>query len=1252
MGMRVIHKAAFLLGTGIFLITGSTILAQIPSRAYEGRSAGEQAGVSGPRFPSSVAYRSDNPHLQKIKDPSGDYLRIFLAGHHQTSEPGKPEMPVYSRLIEVPEGMDVVITLSDVKSRTIKFSNEGMRNAELYPAQPARTKNEIQDQKITVKDKELYERKGIIGHDTVIVTHEGIFRGHNLVNIAVYPAFYNPASGYIDLITSMNIDLTLKPSATKGDEEPSASDDKGGYASSAYITGYADRPVNMIIVTDSIFRKHLNPLIEWKMLKGIKTKVFYREQGTADTVYYHLKQKISEFYNNSTAEGIPVEYLLIVGDPSLIPTSRGTTNVSDLYYGEFDGEGDYIPELFIGRLPVSDTTQLKAAVKKIIDYETFNYQPTNDFWSSALVTAGNATGFELYMNGQVQYIFNNYLNKDPSIDAVRWFYPDAQIKDDSLKILFNKGLSLLNYTGHGEAAGFSDPVFKASMVSSLTNENEYPLIIANACRTAQINVTPCFGTSMVTAQAKGAIGYIGCTNDSYWTDDFYWAVGPGTPAVDITYETSGTGAFDRLFHSHDEPPGEWFYTMGQINFSGNMSVSSSTSPRKKYYWETYMLLGDPSLSPYIGKPDTLDIDLPDMLPDELSSLSFFSTPFAYAALSDFDTLWDAKFISHSGNISLSVPEGDKDSCLLVITGQNMAPYMKTMYFGPVPGAFIVAENIVFDDALGNGDGVPDYGEEINLQVTLRNLGEGYSSNLTAALSVISGMITINSGSAPVGVLGPGEARQINGKFIFTVSDDIEDGELASLLMNLTDSGDEYNFGIDMTLHAPQLRIISAIHDDISTGNSNFLPDPGETVNIRVKVKNEGSSATTGTVYLTSSGPLLQVKSPEMGIGNIGPGEEKKVIFGCDISDLAYPGTVLPFDVRFVCGNYEAEATFSLSTGKTRETWEFDRFDIFPWIPQETDPWTITSSLSYENTHSARSGVIADKSESVLAINVNNPVKDTVSFYSRVSSEPNYDELIFRIDSVNTFRISGDIPWTLYQAVLAPGVHYLEWAYTKDVSLSGGLDAAWIDQITFPDISFLEADLHIDTVYPPPASADLDNVTISGRIINVGQNALTSFPLAYKLNDGDLVNETFYVKIDPGDSVDVSFAQKCILQPDVSYLISIISRLPEDGYAGNDTASVSFIRSATGPAIPAGSVRLLPNPFFDTFVLEIDFEGDQAADMELIDASGREVMRFPYGLIPGRNRIPIDCRHLASGIYTLRINIDGKSSSMRVVKVKR
>ena len=1242
--MRVNHKAVVLLAAGFMFLCQSQAQGPAPNRPD--KQDGSFAGVS--RHPDAISYRSRTPQLRKIDDPTGEYCRIVLPGHHYTSETGKPELPVYSRIVEVPQGMKVKVALSGIVSSKIRFADHGLNEAQIYPSQPGRTKNEVQDQKVVVKDRKIYESKGTISHDTVVISTVGTFRSHELINIAIYPAFYDPSGAYVDLITSMNVSISYVPSETKGITQGTNSDDKSGYASDSYITGYTDQPINMIVVADSIFIKHLKPLIRWKLLKGIKTTVIYKRPGPADTVYSDLKARISASYSSMLAKGNPPQYLLIVGDPALIPTARGTSNVSDLYYGEFDGEGDYIPELFIGRLPVSDTTQLKAVVKKIIDYETLNYTTGNNFWARALVTAGNAPGFENYMNGQVGYIYNNYLSKVAYLNAFRWKYPESGVKDDSLKLLFNQGLSILNYTGHGEASGFSDPVFKVPNVNELTNKNEYPLIIANACRTAQINVASCFGTAMVNASEKGAVGYIGCTNDSYWVEDFFWAIGPGNPGTDVTYENTGAGAFDRLFHTHSELPGEWYYTMGQINFAGNMSVSASTSQRKKYYWETYMLLGDPSMTPLIGKPDTFKIEMPDTLPQFLTTLNFFTTPFAYAALSDFDTLWDAKFVSPSGAISLKIPAGVKDSCLLIITGQNMVPYFKVFHFGPVAGAFITIRDIVFDDSEGNNNGAPDYGERIRLKITVRNLGQGASLGLGADLSVLSGQITLENSSALIGVLAPGASFTIN-TIYFKVSDEAKDGELASLLLNLSDASDDYLFGIDMTLRAPELRIISSVHDDSMTGNSNFLPDAGETIILNVRVKNEGSSATSGTVSVKNPGSGGSLQIPDIETGTLAPGAEKVLGFEVTISDQALPGTIIPYDIQFVCGKYETHGRWFLSTGKTRETWEFDRFDVFPWIQKGEYPWTITSLTSFENIKSARSGIIPNKAESVLSIFVNNPVKDTISFYSQVSSEANYDTLVFRIDSINEFALSGDIPWTKMQSVLKPGVHYLEWVYKKDVSLSGGLDAAWIDQVSFPDISFLEADLQIDTVFPPLATEQLSSITVKGRVVNLGRTTLTSFPLAYRINDGELVNETFFVKIDPGDTVDVSFTKKCILIADHSYLIYILSRLPEDGYAGNDTAYTSFLRSDVGPDLADETVRLLPNPFTEMFILEIDVTDGDRADIELTDLTGRVVLKSAEGLVPGTNRITIDGSRLAAGAYILRVSMGSKSFTMKVIK---
>ncbi len=331
--MRVKQRATAVLAAIMLLLN----LPDADSQAYAGRTAGDKPGVKVSRQLSDFIYRSGESEFQTITDPSGKYLRLFLPGHHQSPETGQPELPVWSRLVEVPDGMEVVVSISEVSSRRIRFADRGAPQAELFPAQPARTKNQVRDDRITVKDRKAYGSRNTLMHDTVRVTHEGIFRGRRLANIAVYPAFYNPGGRYVDLITSMKVEIGFRPEATKGEEDTEDPVNKGGFASDSYITGYTDRPVHMIIVTDSIFRKHLEPLVRWKTLKGIRTTVIYRKSGPADTVYKDLKNRISTVYFSLQEKGIPVHYLMIAGDQSIIPTSQGTTFVSDLYYGEFDG---------------------------------------------------------------------------------------------------------------------------------------------------------------------------------------------------------------------------------------------------------------------------------------------------------------------------------------------------------------------------------------------------------------------------------------------------------------------------------------------------------------------------------------------------------------------------------------------------------------------------------------------------------------------------------------------------------------------------------------------------------------------------------------------------------------------------------------------------------------------------------------------------------------------------------------------------
>ena len=94
----------------------------------------------------------------------------------------------------------------------------------------------------------------------------------------------------------------------------------------------------------------------------------------------------------------------------------------------------------------------------------------------------------------------------------------------------------------------------------------------------------------------------------------------------------------------------------------------------------------------------------------------------------------------------------------------------------------------------------------------------------------------------------------------------------------------------------------------------------------------------------------------------------------------------------------------------------------------------------------------------------------------MSSEANYDFLVFYIDGVEQDRWSGDLGWNSKTFETTAGQHSYTWAYIKDYSVNGGTDAAWIDYIMLPphlDETEEQAILPL-TLHPNPTS---DQVTV-------------------------------------------------------------------------------------------------------------------------------------------------------------------------------
>jgi hypothetical protein len=1262
-------KRAFLLAS--FLLFSASSMGQA-GKSYKYQLDGnlQKSDVLIGKESLVINYSISEINIENISNSKDSYYRITIPGHTSTSFPGKPELPVFSRLISIPEGAECKIKISDVRSTKINPSGKKIEGM-LFPSQASETKALQQRKPEFIIDRKIYAARGIIYSDTVMIESLGTVRNKKLANILISPVSYNPLSNVLEVITSMKIEITFIYSNSKVSKSLisestlfSESLEKGilNYSNVDLIPGFSDNPVKMVIITDTAFRKQLEPFIKWKTQKGFKLNILYKGAGLAGNTYEQLKDTLTKIYKSATVADPPPDYLLIIGDVNRVPY-YGTGNATDMYYGEFDGNGDYLPEMYIGRLPVSDTTEVKSVINKIIQYEKFQFADTNTFYSRAIATAGYADGFAKYMNGQVKYAVSNYLTKYNKIDAYRYNYyqrppspllePSLKATKDSILNQINQGVSFINYTGHGDASTWLH--LNISMDTTIfKNKNMYPFVISNACRTAQFNLPNSLGNRMVVTGGKGAIGFIGCSGDSYWDEDFYWAVGAGTPSADPTYETTGLGAYDRLFHTHNESPSNWYFTMGQIVYGGNLAVSASTSSWKKYYWETYNLVGDPSVIPILGKPDLFNVSLPDTLPNNLKSLTLKIDPFAYVAVSHFDTLWDASYSSPSGSVTLDLPGLSNDSCLIVITGQNKIPVIKTIHFSSFSNVFINLTSTSINDSQGNNNGQADFGEKLYLSLKISNLGLTNATGLYAKISTKSKWATITKDSSYIGTL-PGRSDIVlsDGPGI-TISESVPDMQRITFELTLKDLTSSKTYLVDIVAHAPSLQIITSLIDDSVLGNGNYIADPGETFSLIFKVKNTGSSDISGQFKIVGVIPAQDVTILGPSVKSSGLlkfGEITDIPMTVKLSETAASGSSIAVSSSLDCNPYILNKEFTFRVGRIRESFEASSFSVFPWINLSPIQWLVTSTNSYDGNLSARSGKIPDSGKTSLIIRAFYSMQDSVKFYFKVSSEEGWDYLSFKLNDKEVFKISGEVDWTKEVIAIPSGFNKLEWVYYKDANTSRGSDCAWVDKIDFAEtasVRYIQKDLQVARIVSPVQQKKYGQEIVTVKMLNPGKDVINSFNLAYKINNQDPVKQTFTTTINPNsDSVSVSFLKSVNLSKFGIYNITAYGYDNNDDYILNDTTSVQIENMEI-----KDSLSIFPNPFTDQFTLLINSKGPEKIRISITNLAGIKVYEVEKNILEGKNPIIISGLSLPPSLYFINISGVIFNKTMRVIKVSK
>ena len=87
-----------------------------------------------------------------------------------------------------------------------------------------------------------------------------------------------------------------------------------------------------------------------------------------------------------------------------------------------------------------------------------------------------------------------------------------------------------------------------------------------------------------------------------------------------------------------------------------------------------------------------------------------------------------------------------------------------------------------------------------------------------------------------------------------------------------------------------------------------------------------------------------------------------------------------------------------------------------------------------------------------------------------------DYLRFYIDGVSKGAWSGESAWAQQSFAVATGNHVFKWTYSKDSSGASGADAAWVNDIVFPDAAIVPP--AVTGRFPSPGG------TVWGSSVNV------------------------------------------------------------------------------------------------------------------------------------------------------------------------
>ncbi len=824
---------------------------------------------------------------------------VTIPGGAHAGAVGAPAVPTFTRLVAIPD--DAGVTISVVPEQ-----EEERPGFQLLPVQADEGDG-------FAYDPVAYARDGFGQAGRASVGRPAILRDLRVVPLTFRPIAYDPARGVLRVTRRMRVEVTFA-----GRDEENAKRRHRRTVAPSFDRLYRNAVVNyteqlrgeavapgtylLICPDNSTVVNLLQPLVEWRQRKG--TPVYLATTSETGSSNSSIKNFIQNAYD--TWE-IPPEYVTLVGDASgtyVIPTwYENYTNYhgeGDHPYTQLEG-GDVLADIHIGRLSIGSTSELEMIVAKMVGYESTPYLSDPGWYTRACLTG------DPYQSGyscvEVQrWIKTRLLQLGyTEIDTI---FQDPFVTN--MRTALNRGDTIFSYRGYYGMSGWSN-----TNTSQLTNGWKMPFCVIITCDTGSF----ASGTSRTEQflrvgtppnSPKGGIG----------------AIGTATTHTHTRYNNCmHYGIFRGLLWEDQYEMGAAF-TRGKLELWLNYNGMEDTEIGTFSHWNN--LMGDSAGEVWTGYPESMSVTHPTSVHVGANAVTVSveddaSAPIegAQVCLWKGDQTYVVGYTDATGAVELPVSNTTTGTMLLTVTRHNSHPYLANISVTS-GGAYVGYDASTIDDdnvdtSVGNGNGIINPGETIELPVRLKNFGSVSASNVTGTLTTAEPYVTILDDAESFGNIAAGGTAWSADDFDFSVAPGCQHGRTLRFGLDVSSGANQWHSLIE-------LDVVSAdLVTDATTlyGSGNGILDPGETVELSVKLRNNGganASFVFGT--LSSLSPFVSVNDGSGSFGTIavgGTGENTTDRFSISADPGTYEGHLANLMLALQFSGTALDTTFVLLT---------------------------------------------------------------------------------------------------------------------------------------------------------------------------------------------------------------------------------------------------------------------------------------------------------------------------------------------------